>query len=147
MHGKASTLQGMNTRMKSWLKITAIAAGVVVLGTGAIIGGQAIRSALVQPESAPVVRIADDPTPTATPTPTVTPTPDAEPVVDAPPAPPVEETPVEAPADLCPAGTTSQSSDGYNDLSCAPDVCLTIRGIPDPAYPECDYFYAPEYYR
>lgn len=64
-------------------------------------------------------------------------------------APAEPEPVVEEPAapDLCPPGTQAQSSDGYNDLSCAPDVCLTLRGLPDPAYPECDYFYPPYYYR
>jgi len=73
------------------------------------------------------------------------------PVVAAEPAPVVEEAPAPEPEpagpDLCPPGTQANSSDGYNDLSCIPGVCLTLRGLPDPAYPECDYFYPPSYYR
>lgn len=85
----------------------------------------------------------------------ITKTPPPAPVVEAAPA-PVEAAPVEAapvveepaaPAGpiLCPAGTTVNSSDGYNDTSCAPDVCLTMT-LPNPDYPQCDYFYPPEYY-
>jgi len=88
-------------------------------------------------------------TPTPTPTPTVAP---VAPVVVVP-APVVEDPApvVEAPAapsgpDLCPAGTTSNGNDGVNDTSCMPLICYTVA-IPDPAYPECDHFYPPSYYR
>lgn len=91
---------------------------------------------------------------TATPS-GITKTPPPAPVVEAAPAPveaapvepaPVVEEPAAPPAPiLCPAGTTSNGFDGYNDTSCAPVECLTIP-IPDPAYPQCDYFYPPEYY-
>lgn len=86
-----------------------------------------------------------------------TPTPVAEGVVAPPAAPepapePVVEEVVEeaAPVDpgpiLCPVGTQANSGDGFNDTSCLPDVCYTLRSIPDPAYPECDYAYPPESY-
>lgn len=115
------------------------AAAVVALG-----GGWAANAAGIFDRPAPEPTAVVEEQPSSTPSSTATPTPTVETVVE---APPVVEAPVEPGPDLCPAGTTSQSSDGYSDLSCAPDVCLTIRGIPDPAYPECDYFYPPEYYR
>lgn len=67
-------------------------------------------------------------------------------------APVVEEEPVhEEPSGpiRCPAGTQANSNDGNenggNDTSCFPDICWTIP-VPDPAHPECDYAYPPEYY-
>jgi len=146
MSVKASTIQCMDNQPVRWrtvgiaLGATALVAfgGLWAANTSGILAPPAVEpTAVVQEESSP--------TPTLTATPTPTPT--VEPVAEAPA--PVEEAPAPEPAgpDLCPAGTQSQSSDGYNDLSCAPDVCLTIRGIPDPQYPECDYFYPPSYYR
>ena len=52
-------------------------------------------------------------------------------------APPPAPSPVR-----CPAGSTANSSDGYNDTSCFPDVCFTIA-VPDPAHPECDVAFRP----
>lgn len=94
-------------------------------------------------------------TPLETVEPAPTPTPVAEEVVAPPAAPepePVAEEAVEEAAPvapgpiLCPPGTQANSSDGFNDTSCLPDVCYTLRSIPDPAYPECDYAYPPENY-
>ena len=48
--------------------------------------------------------------------------------------------------DLCPSGTQAQSSDGYNDTSCFPTICVNIP-VPDPTHPECDYAYPPQHYR
>lgn len=123
-----------------------IALGIAaVVGTG---GVWAVNSAGVfdQPTE-PVTSVVEEQpasTPTVTPTFTPTATPTPEPIVE---APVVEAPPEPSGPDLCPGGTTAQSSDGYNDLSCAPDVCLTLRGLPDPAYPQCDYFHEPAYYR
>jgi hypothetical protein len=138
----------MNETTRGGLRIAGISTGIVAAFAAAIIGGQAIAANLPQADPEPTpTSIVGDPTPTPTVTATPTPTPTVEPVVEAP-APVVEEAPAPDPGpDLCPGGTTAQSSDGYNDLTCAPDVCLTLRGLPDPAYPECDHFYEPAYYR
>jgi hypothetical protein len=76
---------------------------------------------------------------TSTPAPTVEPAPAAE-------EPAPEPAPEPAGPDLCPAGTQANSSDGYNDTSCAPNECMTGT-LPDPNRPQCDYFYEPSYYR
>lgn len=124
----------------------------IVLGASVLVAGGAGFAANAAgvferpaPEPTSVVQEETTPTPTPTVTPTPTPTPTVAPVVEAPvvEAPPEEVTP----PDLCPEGTRANSSDGYNDLSCVPAVCDTLRGLPDPAYPECDYFYPPYYYR
>lgn len=49
---------------------------------------------------------------------------------------------VQAPPVLCPGGSTANSSDGYNDTSCLPDICFSIA-IPDAAHPECDAAFRP----
>lgn len=60
--------------------------------------------------------------------------------VAAPVAPPA---PAPAPVAIkCPAGSTSNGSDGFNDTSCYPDVCFTIV-VPNPAHPECDAPFRP----
>lgn len=120
-----------------------IFSGAVVLAAAAFGGVSAltpepetqVRYVELAPEktAAPVEAITTTPTPAEAPVPVEEPAPAPAP---APPAP-----------DLCPPGTSSQASDGYNDLRCAPDVCLTLRGLPDPAHPECDYFHEPGYYR
>lgn len=96
------------------------------------------------PEPTAVVEVQPTPTPTPTVSVTPTPTPTVAPVVEAP-APVIEEAP--SGPDLCPAGTMANSSDGYNDTSCMPLECLDAQPLPNPAYPQCDYFYPPYYYR
>lgn len=44
---------------------------------------------------------------------------------------------------LCPLGSRANSSDGYNDTSCLPEVCFTISVLPDPDHPECDVAFEP----
>ena len=122
---------------------------VVMAAAVLLLGG----CATPQEGSVPPIRgVAREPqTQKATPTPTPTPT--AEPAVEAaPPAPApepvVEEAPAPPPAPtpvLCPPATLSNGFDGFNDTSCLPTVCWTIP-VPDPAHPECDYAYPPEYY-
>ena len=52
------------------------------------------------------------------------------------------EEPVPAPPVLCPAGTTSQANDGYNDTACLPDECMSgIVG--DGTRPQCDVAFRP----
>lgn len=139
------------------MKKTLIAAGsLVAVGLLAVGGSIGINSITGRafPEPAPTVAVRNvspevtKPTPTATPTPTPTPEPvvEAAPIVEAPAAPAPAAPPVPAGPDLCPPGTQSNGSDGYNDTSCGPDICWTMP-IPDPAHPECDYFYPPSYYR
>lgn len=60
------------------------------------------------------------------------------------PAPTQPAAPAPAPAApiLCPAGSSANSSDGYNDTSCMWEVCFTIA-LPDPTHPECDATFRP----
>lgn len=58
----------------------------------------------------------------------------------APPPPPPPSTP--SGPTLCPPGSTANSSDGYNDTSCFPNVCFTIV-VPNPDHPECDAPFRP----
>jgi hypothetical protein len=96
------------------------------------------------PTPAAVVQVAVSPYVAPAEGPALDPRPTAAPI--APAAPAADPAPAVTAADLCPSGTQANSSDGYNDLSCAPDVCFNLS-LPDPAHPECDYFYPPAYYR
>lgn len=127
----------------------------IALGVAAVVatgGGWAANAAGLfdRPAPEPTAVVEEQPTrtPTVSVTPTPTPTPTPAPVVEAP-APVVEEPVEEAPSgpDLCPEGTMANSSDGYNDTSCMPLECLDAQPLPNPAYPQCDYFYPPYYYR
>lgn len=90
---------------------------------------------VVQP-AAPVT--PQEPTQQAPASPQPAPEPVAEPPAPAP-APEPEPAPV---AVLCPGGSTSVSSDGFNDTACMPDVCFSLT-LPDPTHPECDTPFRP----
>lgn len=62
-------------------------------------------------------------------------TPDPVPV----PQPEPEPVPV---AILCPSGSTSVGSDGFNDTGCLPNACFSLT-LPDPTHPECDTPFRP----
>jgi hypothetical protein len=121
--------------------IIASLGAAAVITTGAVVGVSATTAEPVdvQTHSPSVVSVEETVAPeeTSTPAPTVEPAPAVE-----------EPAPEPAPAgpDLCPAGTLPNSSDGYNDLSCMPTICMT-SSLPDPNLPQCDYFYEPSYYR
>lgn len=57
------------------------------------------------------------------------------------PAPQPEPEPAPVPI-LCPGGSTSTDSDGFNDLGCLPDICFSIT-LPDATHPECDTPFRP----
>lgn len=70
------------------------------------------------------------------------PAPQPEPPAPAPqPEPQPEPEPAPVPI-LCPGGSTSVGSDGFNDTSCLPNECFSIT-LPDPAYPQCDAPFRP----
>lgn len=136
MQWKASTIQGM--------KITRVGIAGIAVSAAALLGVGgvwAVNSTTVEPPVQPVTSVVEQqPVVTPTATPTATPEPPAAPVVEAPveaPAPPADPGPT-----LCPSGSTANSSDGYNDTSCYPDICFSIA-VPDPAHPECDYAFKP----
>jgi len=133
--------------MKNWTReIIAGSALVALLGGGGLWAANAGILNSPAPTPTAVVEEAPTPTPTvvtSTPSPTPTAEPVVAPIVEAPAPPPVVEEP-SGPV-LCPPGTQSNGNDGVNDTSCLPDVCWTIP-VPDPAHPECDYAYPPEYY-
>ena len=138
------------SRMKRWLIGGIAGGGALVLAAGATafaLGGQSS----VQPPT-PTVQIAEvSPAPRATPTPTPTLGPVVEvaipePVVDEPVVDePVYVEPEPAGPVLCPSGTSANANDGYNDISCFPDICFNIS-VPNPEHPECDVAMPPEYY-
>lgn len=68
------------------------------------------------------------------------PAPQPEPPAPAP-APQPEPEPAPVPV-LCPSGSTSVGSDGFNDTGCLPNECFSIT-LPDPAYPQCDAPFRP----
>lgn len=126
-------------KTQTWITGAALA-GALLIGGGAALTATAMN----EPAPTPTPTV----TPTVTPTPTPTPEPEPEPVVE--PAPAPAEAPAPAPAPepepvLCPPGTQANSSDGFNDTSCFPVICFGLT-LPDPAHPECDYAYPPEYY-
>lgn len=47
--------------------------------------------------------------------------------------------------DTCPPWTFVNSAENFRHTSCGPLICQTLT-LPDPAHPECDYFYPPSYY-
>ena len=119
--------------------IASVAAFVLIAG-GILWGSFELRqSRAPQPATVDVRGVGEAPTPTPTPTEVPVVVVEEQPVVD-------EEPYVDPGPIRCPDGTQANSGDGGNDTSCLPVICFNIA-LPDPAHPECDYAYPPDYYR